>query len=157
MQYQWYPGHMAKAKRQMQEDIKLIDVVVELVDARIPNSSKNPEIDTIAKGKSRVILLNKADMADPAVTALWKARYEKDGFFTFTKTLSNGLGLKWYAGTVENKTAPCDKNKNRVITLAEAYSYVRANASKLNQQMGSAHTQSCMYYGNKDYALFRMK
>ena len=82
---------------------------------------------------------------------------EKDGFFTFTKTLSNGLGLKWYAGTVENKTAPCDKNKNRVITLAEAYSYARANASKLNQQMGSAHTQSCMYYGNKDYALFRMK
>jgi len=85
---------MAKAKRQMQEDIKLIDVVVELVDARIPNSSKNPEIDTIAKGKSRVILLNKADMADPAVTALWKARYEKDGFFTALVNSRSGRGVK---------------------------------------------------------------
>ena len=85
---------MAKAKRQMQEDIKLIDVVVELVDARIPNSSKNPEIDTIAKGKSRVILLNKADMADPAVTALWKARYEKDGFFTALVNSRSGSGVK---------------------------------------------------------------
>jgi len=85
---------MAKAKRQKQEDIKLIDVVVELVDARIPNSSKNPEIDTIAKGKSRVILLNKADMADPAVTALWKARYEKDGFFTALVNSRSGSGVK---------------------------------------------------------------
>ena len=85
---------MAKAKRQMQEDIKLIDVVVELVDARIPFSSKNPDIDGIAKGKSRVILLNKADMADPAVTALWKARYEKDGFFTALVNSRSGNGVK---------------------------------------------------------------
>ena len=62
----WYPGHMAKAKRLMLEDMKIIDVVVELVDARIPFSSKNPDIDSIAGGKSRVILLNKADMADAA-------------------------------------------------------------------------------------------
>ena len=81
MHFQWYPGHMTKAKRAMQEDIKLIDVIVELVDARIPRSSKNPDIDALANGKSRILLLNKSDMADPAQTARWKAYYEKQGFF----------------------------------------------------------------------------
>ena len=60
MHFQWYPGHMTKAKRAMQEDIKLIDVIIELVDARIPRSSKNPDIDSLAQGKSRILLLNKA-------------------------------------------------------------------------------------------------
>ena len=85
---------MAKAKRQMQEDIKLIDVVVELVDARIPLASKNPDIDEIAKGKARVIILNKADMADQAVTALWKSYYEKKGFFVAVVNSKNGSGVK---------------------------------------------------------------
>ena len=64
MQFQWYPGHMTKAKRQMQEDIKLVDLVIELVDARIPMSSRNPDIDELGKNKARLILLNKADLAD---------------------------------------------------------------------------------------------
>jgi len=71
MNYQWYPGHMTKAKRQMQEDMKLIDLVIELVDARIPMSSRNPDIDSLAGNKSRMVLLNKADLADPAKTAKW--------------------------------------------------------------------------------------
>ena len=70
MHFQWYPGHMTKAKRAMQEDIKLIDVIIELVDARIPRSSKNPDIDSLAQGKSRILLLNKSDMADAAKTQL---------------------------------------------------------------------------------------
>ncbi|MBP5410452.1 MAG: ribosome biogenesis GTPase YlqF [Lachnospiraceae bacterium] len=90
----WYPGHMAKAKRQMQEDMKIIDVVVELVDARIPYSSKNPDVDSIAGGKSRVMLLNKADMADPEVTALWKAYYESKGFVVAAIDARVGNGLK---------------------------------------------------------------
>ena len=61
MNYQWYPGHMTKARRMMQENIKLIDLVIELVDARIPISSRNPDIDELGKGKSRIILLNKSD------------------------------------------------------------------------------------------------
>lgn len=85
---------MAKAKRQMQEDMKLIDVVVELVDARIPLSSKNPDVDGLAKDKSRVLILNKADMADPAVTALWKAWYEKRKFFVAEVNSRSGSGLK---------------------------------------------------------------
>ena len=64
MDYQWYPGHMTKAIRQMKEDIKLIDIVIELVDARIPNSSRNPDIDNLANNKSRLVILNKSDLAD---------------------------------------------------------------------------------------------
>ena len=90
----WYPGHMAKAKRLMLEDMKIIDVVVELVDARIPYSSKNPDIDTIAKGKSRVILLNKADMADAAVTARWKEYYENAGATVAAINARSGNGLR---------------------------------------------------------------
>ena len=81
MQYQWYPGHMTKARRMMQENIKLIDIVVELVDARIPLSSKNPDIDDLARNKYRLILLNKADMADPVLTRQWKQYYEQKGFY----------------------------------------------------------------------------
>ncbi len=78
----------------MQDDIKLIDVVVELVDARIPLASKNPDIDDIAKGKARVIILNKVDMADKDVTALWKAWYEKRGFYVALVNSRNGNGVK---------------------------------------------------------------
>ncbi len=80
MHFQWYPGHMTKAKRAMQEDIKLIDVVIELVDARIPFSSKNPDINSLAQNKSRILLLNKSDMADPAVMKHWIRYYEQQGY-----------------------------------------------------------------------------
>ena len=80
MHLQWYPGHMTKAKRAMQEDIRLIDVVLELVDARIPVSSRNPDIHELAKNKSRVILLNKSDMADPELLGPWIRYYEKEGY-----------------------------------------------------------------------------
>ena len=78
---QWYPGHMTKAKRQMQEDIKLIDLVIELVDARLPLSSKNPDIDALAGGKARLILLNKADLASPEYTADWEAWFKSKGYY----------------------------------------------------------------------------
>jgi len=90
----WYPGHMAKAKKMMQENIKLIDVVVEILDARIPLSSKNPDIDEMAKGKYRVILLNKSDMADPEKTAVWKKYYEDRGFFVSIVNSKTGAGVK---------------------------------------------------------------
>lgn len=81
MQFQWYPGHMTKAKRQMQEDIKLVDLVIELVDARIPMSSRNPDIDELGKNKARLILLNKADLADDAQNRAWTAYFEEKGYF----------------------------------------------------------------------------
>mgnify|MGYP002659689320 FL=1 len=76
MNFQWYPGHMTKAKRQMQEDIKLIDLVIELVDARIPLSSRNPDIDELGKNKYRLILMNKADLADRNETEQWSAFFK---------------------------------------------------------------------------------
>lgn len=81
MQFQWYPGHMTKAKRQMQEDIKLVDLVIELVDARIPMSSRNPDIDELGKNKARLILLNKADLADERQNQAWVEYFEKKGYF----------------------------------------------------------------------------
>ncbi len=80
MQFQWYPGHMTKAKRQMQEDIKLVDLVIELVDARIPMSSRNPDIDELGKNKARLILLNKADLADRQANQAWTEYFEKKGY-----------------------------------------------------------------------------
>lgn len=94
MNFQWYPGHMTKAKRMMQEDIKLIDVVIELVDARIPLSSKNPDIDVLAKQKSRVILLNKSDLADPDKTKQWKRWFEQKGYFVTLVNSKNGTGVR---------------------------------------------------------------
>lgn len=94
MEFQWYPGHMSKARRAMQEDLKLINVIIELVDARVPLSSKNPDIDPMANGKSRIILLNKCDLADSSVTTRWKKYYEEKGFFVALVNSKNGKGVK---------------------------------------------------------------
>lgn len=94
MQFQWYPGHMTKAKRAMQEDIKLIDVIIELVDSRVPFGSKNPDIDTLANGKSRILLMNKYDLADKAVSDKWTKYYEEKGYFVATVNSKNGRGVK---------------------------------------------------------------
>ena len=80
MQIQWYPGHMTKAKRAMKEDIKLIDLVIELVDARVPLGSRNPDIDSLAAGKGRVILVNKADLASEKANAAGSTYLESQGF-----------------------------------------------------------------------------
>ena len=69
MDYQWYPGHMTKAKRMMQENVRLVDLVIEILDARVPLSSRNPDVDQLAQGKQRMIILSKADLADPELTA----------------------------------------------------------------------------------------
>lgn len=94
MNIQWYPGHMTKARRMMTEDIKLIDVVVELLDARVPFSSKNPDIDSIAGNKSRVVVLNKSDLADRNVTEKWQLYFEEKGFFTATVNAKSGAGIR---------------------------------------------------------------
>lgn len=94
MEFQWYPGHMTKAKRQMQEDIKLIDLVIELVDARIPMSSRNPDIDELGKNKARLILLNKADLADPKMTSAWSEFFKEKGYFVVSLDSRNRKGMK---------------------------------------------------------------
>ena len=94
MQFQWYPGHMTKAKRQMQEDIKLIDLVIELVDARIPLSSRNPDIDELGKNKSRLILMNKYDLADEAVSRAWADFFQEKGYYVVSLDSRSKAGMK---------------------------------------------------------------
>ena len=94
MEYQWYPGHMTRAMRQMKEDIKLIDLVIELLDARIPLSSRNPDIDRLGQGKSRLILLNKSDLADEEQTAQWIHYFQEMGITALKINSKNKQGIK---------------------------------------------------------------
>ena len=101
MNYQWYPGHMTKAKRMMQENIKLIDLVIELVDARIPLSSRNPDIDELAANKARIVLLNKSDLADPYYNKQWAAYFAQRGAHVLEINSKSGAGVKSIQGLVQ--------------------------------------------------------
>lgn len=94
MHIQWYPGHMTKTRRMMVENIALVDIVIELVDARIPYSSKNPDIDDLAKNKFRMILLNKSDLADEKATEIWKNYFEEKGFAVLQVNAVKGVGVQ---------------------------------------------------------------
>ncbi|MCR5431274.1 MAG: ribosome biogenesis GTPase YlqF [Lachnospiraceae bacterium] len=110
MVYQWYPGHMSKAKRQMEEDLKVIDAIVEILDARIPLSSKNPDIDVLGKNKYRVLILNKCDLADPVRTSYFKKYYEEKGFFVNTCDSRTAAGIK---GSLDIITKACEEKIKR--------------------------------------------
>ncbi len=101
MNYQWYPGHMTKAKRMMQENIKLIDLIIELVDARIPISSRNPDINELGKGKARIVLLNKSDLADPVYNKQWVRYFEEQGASVLEINSKSGMGIKSIQGLVQ--------------------------------------------------------
>lgn len=101
MNVQWYPGHMTKAKRMMQEDIKLIDLIIELVDARVPLSSRNPDIDELGKNKARLILLNKSDLADERQNAAWERYFLEKGFFVVKVNSKSGVGVKAVHGAIQ--------------------------------------------------------
>lgn len=94
MTIQWFPGHMAKARRQVTEKLKLIDIVIELADARIPSASRNPMIDEIIASKPRLLLLNKADMADPIATKKWLTHYKENGIHALAIDAQSGQGIK---------------------------------------------------------------
>ena len=93
MNIQWYPGHMTKTRRMMNENISLVDVVIELLDARIPYSSKNPDIDELAKNKRRIVVMNKSDLADPVKTEIWKKYFEEQGFTVILADALKGTGV----------------------------------------------------------------
>ena len=94
MNIQWYPGHMTKTRRMMEESVRLVDAVCEVVDARIPQSSRNPDIDVLTKNKPRLIILNRADQADPAMTERWKRYFEKLGTPTIETDSCTGRGTQ---------------------------------------------------------------
>jgi len=101
MHFQWYPGHMTKAKRQMQEDIKLIDLVIELVDARVPISSRNPDIDELGKNKARLILLNKSDLAEEKKNDAWVEFFKAKGYSVVKVNSRKGGGIKSIQGVIQ--------------------------------------------------------
>lgn len=94
MTIQWFPGHMAKARREVSEKMKYVDIVFELVDARLPLSSRNPMLDQIIQQKPRLVLLNKADLADPQQTKLWQEYFRKQGHLALAITAQESKGIK---------------------------------------------------------------
>ncbi len=110
MNVQWYPGHMTKAKRNMQEDVKLVDLIIELVDARVPFSSRNPDIDKLGQGKARLILMNKTDLADPALSARWKAWFEAKGCFVVQLDARASANMKQVHHVIEEA---CKEKRER--------------------------------------------
>lgn len=102
---QWFPGHMTKTRRMMEKNLKLVDLVVEITDARIPSSSRNPEVDKIINNKPRILLLNKADSADEAATQKWLAYYRKQGITAIPTDCRSGKGLGVFIPTIREVLA----------------------------------------------------
>ncbi len=104
-QVQWYPGHMTKTRRQMEQDIKLVDLVVELLDSRIPLASRNPDIDAIAKNKPRLVLLNRADQADPVQTGRWAAWLREHNCTVLETDCKTGKGVSRFSAAARESMA----------------------------------------------------
>ena len=101
MNIQWYPGHMTKTRRQIEADLKHVDIVVEIIDARIPVSSRNPDIDSICAGKPRLIVLNRADQADPAMNKRWTAFFKEQGYAVLETDAKTGKGINQFSGVIQ--------------------------------------------------------
>lgn len=97
MNIQWFPGHMTKAQRMIEDSIKQVDAVCEILDARIPNSSRNPDIDRLAAGKPRLIILNRTDLADPKITSQWREFFESQGIKILETDAKSGKGVNGFA------------------------------------------------------------
>lgn len=144
-QIQWFPGHMSKTRRLIQQNIKLIDVVVEILDARIPMSGRNSNFDDILRGKPRLIVLNKYDLADKKVTDMWISEYAKKGIKVIPISCSTGFGI--------NKIAPAakellkeriDRDKNKGMTRTVKMMMVGipnvGKSTLINRLVGKAKT-----------------
>ena len=100
MNIQWFPGHMTKAQRMIEDNIKLVDAVCEVLDARIPRASRNPDIDRLAAGKPRLVILNRCDLADPAVTKAWTAAFRAQGLAVLETDARSGKSVASFAPAV---------------------------------------------------------
>ena len=109
MNIQWFPGHMTKARRMMEENLVLVDAVCEILDARIPGASRNPEIDRLAAGKPRLVILNRIDLADPEITKFWRLHFEAQGLSLIETDAKSGRGIRDFVPSVRRLLA--DKQK----------------------------------------------
>lgn len=103
---QWFPGHMTKAKRMMEANLKLVDVVVELLDARIPRSSANPMLQQLIGAKQKIVVLNKTDMADPERTQAWLSYFKKNSFTALEVDCQKGKGVKALVSAIQKAGEP---------------------------------------------------
>lgn len=151
MHFQWYPGHMTKAKRQMQEDMRLVDLVIELVDARIPLSSRNPDIDELGRNKARLILLNKADLSDDAQNTAWSDYFSRKGFFAVQLDARRSGGMKEIRNAVmEASREKIERDRKRGIKNRPVRAMVVGipNVGK-STFINSFAGKSCARTGNK--------
>ena len=148
MNFQWYPGHMTKAKRMMQENIKLIDLVIELVDARVPMSSRNPDIDELGKNKARLILLNKADLADEKQTEEWIGYFRGKGYSAVKVNSRKGGGIKSIQGVIQEACKEkIERDRKRGILNRPVRAMVVGipnvgKSSLINRLIGKASTKT---------------
>lgn len=105
MEIQWYPGHMAKTRRMITEQLKNVDAVCEILDARIPRASRNPDVDSLTAGKPRLVVLNRADQADREATAAWASYFRKQGWAVLETDARSGSGTKRFSGAVRELLA----------------------------------------------------
>ena len=122
MNIQWYPGHMTKTRRMIAEQIKNVDAVCEIVDARIPVSSRNPDVDELTAGKPRLVVLNRVDQADPDATKRWAAWFRAKGYAVMESDAKSGAGTKQFSGAVkallaDKLRAYAEKGQNRVVRV----------------------------------------
>ena len=135
MHFQWYPGHMTKARRMMQENIKLIDLIIELTDARIPLSSRNPDIDELGKNKARLILLNKADLAEEAASDEWIEYFRGKGYSAVKVNSKKGGGMKSIQSVIQEACRE-KTERDRSIPLREKRA-PRRGTSRVSQRENS--------------------
>lgn len=110
---QWFPGHMTKAQRMIEDSVKMVDAVCEILDARIPGASRNPDIDRLANGKPRLIILNRTDLADPKITAQWRRYFEKQGIKILETDAKTGKGVNGFVPALKELL------KDKIASYAE--------------------------------------
>ncbi|MDO5096762.1 MAG: ribosome biogenesis GTPase YlqF [Peptostreptococcaceae bacterium] len=116
----WYPGHMKKTKELLQSNLKLVDTIIEVVDARVPKSSKNPDIDRLAAGKSRVLVLNKEDLADATTTAKWKKYYEQKDYIVVMFNATGNAGADKITSAINQAFLPTKEKLEKKGMIARA-------------------------------------
>ena len=142
MHFQWYPGHMTKARRMMQENIKLIDLVIELVDARIPLSSRNPDIDELGKNKARLILLNKADMAEDTLNDEWIGYFKEQGYSAVKVNSKKGGGIKSIQSVIQEACKEKTERDRKRGILNRPVRAMVAGIPNVGNQHSSMHWQA---------------
>ena len=148
MQIQWSPGHMTKTRRLIEENVKLVDIVIELLDARAPYSTKNPDIDKLTKGKMRLIVLNKSDLSDPSVVKEWSKWYSRADVRVIEIVATSGKGIKEVTQAAEDmlkEKIERDKARGRIYRPIRAMIVGIPNVGKstfINSLVGKGSTKT---------------